>query len=186
MTYLEIQTSEISCSPFGESQGILNRQPHIRHSELGFHAAIRKLHHRMNDRLGMHHHFDLFGFHAEQPFGFDHFKPFVHHRSRIDRHLSTHMPVRVFQSIGRSHLFQKSPVFSPERTSGSGQNQFFGFTPALSGQTLEDGRMFRIDRQNSYPMFCDRFVDQFSGYDQSLFVSQSNIFSGFNGIYRRD
>ena len=140
----------------------------------------------MNNRLRMYHHLNLAGLYAKQPFGFDHFEPLVHHRGRINSDLSSHFPIRMFESLYFCHSLQLFHSTCTERTSGSSQDNFLYRIAYLSGQTLEDGRMFRIDRQNSYPMFCDRFVDQFSGYDQSLFVSQSNIFSGFNGIYRRD
>ena len=42
----------------------------------------------------------------EQPAGFDHLQPFIHHRCRIDTYFAAHTPIGVIQSIGKSHMFQ--------------------------------------------------------------------------------
>ena len=158
---------------------------HVRHSQLRLDRPVGKLHGTVHDRLWVYHHLYLSRLDAEQPFGLYHFKTLVHHRRGVDGDFRPHRPVRMFQRLGFGHRSQLFMGKRAERAARSRQDNLL-YRTYLACQTLKDGRMFRIDRQNSYPMFCDRFVDQFSGNDQSLFVSQSNIFSGFNGIYRRD
>ena len=45
----------------GYVKRILDRQPHIRRTELGHHRSVHKFHHRMHDRLRVHHHVDSSG-----------------------------------------------------------------------------------------------------------------------------
>ena len=76
----DIQPTADAVAPFGISQGILDRRPHIRRGKLGKHRAVHKLHHRMHDRFGMNNDLNLVRRQIKKPAGFDQLQRFVEHR----------------------------------------------------------------------------------------------------------
>ena len=86
----------------------------------------------MNDRLRMHHHLDLAGLHAEQPFRFDNLKAFVHHGRGVNGDLGSHLPVGMFQCLCLGDGLQLLQRAGPKRTTGSGQYHLLNRVPDFS------------------------------------------------------
>ena len=85
-------------------------------TELGDYRAVQKLHHRVHDRLRMHHHIDLFRIQIKQPSRFDHLQGLIHHCGRIDRNLRAHVPGWMRQGIFNGHCLQLARGSLSERT----------------------------------------------------------------------
>ena len=124
-----------------ECESILDRKAHIRHSKLGFHCSITILHRTMNNALRMHQHLDSVGINAKEPFCLNDFKAFIHHRSRVDGNLCTHIPCRMLERIGcrdTLHLLQRELA---ERTSRGCKQDFLYLIAMVSDERLEDSGM---------------------------------------------
>ena len=70
----------------------------------------------MYNRLWVNKHLDLLGIHTEEPFGLDDLEALVHHRSRVDGNLGTHVPCRVAQGISLGYMGNFFHRFQTERT----------------------------------------------------------------------
>ena len=90
----------------GPRQGILDRQLHVRGTQLGDHRTIHKFYHGMHDRLRVNHHVDLLAGKIEQPAGFDDLQGLVHEGGRIDGNFRPHVPSGVGQGLGDRDLGQ--------------------------------------------------------------------------------
>ena len=69
----------------------------------------------------MHHHLYIIGVHTKKPLSLDNFQPFVHQRSRVDSHLATHAPIRVFERLLQGDTCQLFALLSTERTAAGGE-----------------------------------------------------------------
>ena len=87
-----------------EREGILDGQTHIGHTQLSLYTSILELYGTVYDRLRMNQHLNLIGFYPEEPFGFNDLEALVHHRSRVDGDLGTHIPCGVPQGISLRHV----------------------------------------------------------------------------------
>ncbi len=58
-----------------------------------------------------------------------------------------------------------------------------GFTAA--GNTLKDGAVLAVDRQDLYPVFLGFFHNNITGHDQSFLVSQRDVYTLIDGSQRR-
>ena len=76
----EVQTLTTQMQTLWEREGILYRQPHVGHTELGLHRAVLELHGAMYDTLRMYQNLYLLGIDAKEPFCLDHLEALVHHR----------------------------------------------------------------------------------------------------------
>ena len=102
----EIHPRIIVRDAVGNAKGITDRQTHIGNTKLSLDRTIAELHHGVYYALWVHEYFDLIGLHLKQPFGFDHLKPLVHERSRIDSHLCPHIPIRMAESLFTGSMLQ--------------------------------------------------------------------------------
>ena len=64
-----------------KTQRKLDRFTHIRASELGDNSTVRKLYHRVYNRLRLNDYVDFLRRDIEKPFRLDHLETFVHHGS---------------------------------------------------------------------------------------------------------
>ena len=132
----------------------------------------------------MNEHLDLLHRHAEEPFGFDDFKSFVHHRGGVDRDLRAHLPIRVFECISCGnglHLFAGKRT---ERSAGSSQEDLLNLRAVFAYKRLEDRGMFAIDGEYRRMVLKGQIADDLSGHDERLFVRKRNGLTGFDGFYR--
>ena len=72
-----------------------------------------------------------------------------------------------------------------ERAAGCGQDHLFD-RRMFAGQALENGRMFRVDRNDRSPVFGGQPGDDLSGHDQALLVGQRDFFAVFQRADRRE
>ena len=66
----------------------------------------------------------------------NHFKTLIHHRSGINGHFGSHVPVRMPECLLRSHLFQFVVALPPERTSRSRQDGPDQIQPIVHPQSI--------------------------------------------------
>ena len=123
---------------------------------------------------------DLIHRKIEEPGGFQNFQSFIHHRGRIDRNFTAHIPGRMIHRIIQCYAFQLFTGKSPERSAGCRQKDLFKRTLRLSHQTLPDRGMLRIHRQKrNLLLFYQRHNDRTRG-NQCFFICKSNILSGMD------
>src|SRR5262249_10089318 len=79
--------------------GVLDREAHIRITQLRQRGTVYELDHRMNNTLRVYHHFHTLHLDAEEPVCLDHFQAFVEQGRGIDRDFWPHVPRRMFQSL---------------------------------------------------------------------------------------
>ena len=91
----KIKSLTIQVSSFRIIKGILNRQTHIRRSQLRHNTSVLKFHHRVNDALRLYHYLDPVKLHIKKPFCFHHFQSLVDKSCRIYCDLLPHYPVRM-------------------------------------------------------------------------------------------
>ena len=85
--------------PLRIGKGVLNRQPHIGHSQLSQDGAVCELYHRVDDALRLNDDFDAVIGHVKQPVRFDDFQAFIEHRRRVNRNLAAHIPCRMLEAL---------------------------------------------------------------------------------------
>jgi len=140
----------------------------------------------MNGGLGVDQHRNLINGHLKQPMSFQNFKSLVHHRSRINGDAVSHSPGRVVQSHfwsdGVHFLFRKSA----ERTTRSGQDDPTHFRFAARPQTLMNGIMLAVNRDNIHTSLFGGFLDEVSSYNKDFFVCQRHGLSGKNRFVGRN
>ena len=122
----------------------------------------------------MYYDLDLLGRKIEQPSRLDHLEAFVHHRGRVDRDLRPHVPIGMTERLLLRDCRQLIRRFRAERTSGSRQPYFFHRIVPRSGEALEDGRMFGIDRKDRGILLFGQCRDQFARDNEGLLVGQCN------------
>ncbi|OAV72844.1 hypothetical protein Barb7_03039 [Bacteroidales bacterium Barb7] len=177
----EIKAGGFAFQSCGIGKGIGDGQLHVGNAQLGYHRAVFKLHHRMDDGLGVDKHLYLLRRETEQPFGFNHLKAFVHHGGGVDGDLCTHRPVRVLQSLrlrDRSQFIQR---LGAEGTAGGCQQYLFHRVVPLPCEALEDSRMFRINGKYGGFVLCCQSGNQFAGDHQRFLVCQCYRLAGFEG-----
>ena len=87
-----------------EREGILYRQTHIGYAELCFDRTILELYGTVYNRLRVNQNLNLLGIDAKEPLGLNDLEALVHHRSRVDGDLGTHIPCGVPQGISLRHV----------------------------------------------------------------------------------
>ena len=136
----------------------------------------------MHNRLRVNQHLNLVSFYAEEPFGFDHLETLVHHRSRVDGDLCTHIPCRVAQGVSLGHMGNLLHRLQTERTARGRQQDLLDGVLILTDETLEDGRVLTIDRQDGGVVLLGQLQDQFTGNHQCLLVGETNRLTCLDGM----
>ena len=132
----------------------------------------------------MYQHFDALGFDAEEPFGFDHLKPLVHHRGTVDRDLGAHLPVGVFQGARRSDAGQLFDRRRAEGTSRRGEEDFVDGIAVFAHQALENRAVFAVHGQNRRAVFHRELRNEFARHNERFLVGQRDGFASFDGRHR--
>ena len=137
----------------------------------------------MHNALRMHQHLYLVGGHVKEPFGLNHLEAFVHHRSRVDGNLCTHLPGGMLQGIGSrygAHLVERKLA---EGATRCGEQYLLNFVIALAHNALEDGRVLAINGQDGHMVFGRQLAYQFASHHQRLLVGQTNFLACLDGVY---
>ena len=117
----------------------------------------------MHNRLRVNQHLNLVSFYAEEPFGLDDLETLVHHRSRVDGDLCTHIPCRVAQGVSLGHMGNLLHRLQTERTTRGRQQDLLDRVLILTDETLEDGRVLTVNRQDGGVVLLGQLQDQFTG-----------------------
>ncbi len=160
-----------------------DRGSHIGVSELGEHGSIGVLDHRVDHALRVHHHLDLVRRGVEEPAGLDDLEALVHHRRRVDRDLSAHLPIRVRAGLIRRDRRQQ---LRRGLTKGSARG---GEQDALDANriepigkprrhTLEDGIVLAIDGHQQGTAVGSGPHHDVPGNDQRLLVGEQHPLAG--------
>jgi hypothetical protein len=129
-------------------EGILYGQFHIGQTHLRFHRTILELDGRMNDGLGMHHNLYLSGFRSKSHLASITSSPLFISVAESIVTFDPHIPVGMVQGLLHGDRGQLLTIHAPEWPSAGSKVDLFHRIEKLSHQTLEDGRMFRIDRND--------------------------------------
>ena len=147
-------------------------------AHLGDDGAVLEFDHRVDDRLRMHHYFDVSRSGIEQPAGLDHLESLVHHRSGIDRNLVAHVPLRMLQGLMERSLSDILPAPGAERAAGCGQMDLADRVAPGAQKALEDRRMLGIDRQDRRFHGHGKVHDEAAAGNEGLFVRQRYRLAG--------
>ena len=178
----EVETIAIQMQTLREREGILDRQTHIWHTQLSLDSTINKLNGTMHNALRMDKHLYLISRNPEEPFSFCHLEALVHERSRIDGYLGAHIPGRMLEGIGSSHLLQLLVGIIAERTARTGQKNLLHLVVALTHQTLEDGTMLAVNREDRHMIFLCKIADQLTRYHQRFLVGKTYLLTRLDGM----
>src|SRR5688572_30568536 len=124
----------------------------------------------MDYALRMYDHVDLVGVKAEQPSCFYHLESLIHQRCRVDRDLRAHVPVWMLQRLLFANGREERPVLSAEWSARGCEVNLLDVIIYFADEALEDGGMFRIDREYVDVIFFRKFGDQFARYDERFLV----------------
>ena len=135
----------------------------------------------MDDGFGVDDHVDLVGLEVEEPFGFDHFEAFVHHRGGVDGDFGAHVPVGVLEGLGGLGACDVGAVPGAERAAGCREVDALDGVVAGAEQALEDGGVFGVDRQDGAAVFARGLRDDGAGGHEGLFVGEGHDLAGPEG-----
>src|SRR5205085_583439 len=171
---------------------VLNRETHVRVTELREDGTIRKFHHRMHDALRMDHYLHAFHLHAEEPVRLYHLESFIKERRRIDRDFWPHVPGRMPQRLLDSDRFELLVRRVPKRPPRRRQNQpphvafFIGrWTFSLRIEALKDRIVLAIDRQYLNTLLPRRAHHDLPRHHQNLLARHREILPCLNFRQRR-
>ena len=128
------------------AQRKLDRQPHIRGSELRFNRAVNKLNHRVNATLTMYQHLKLIHWSVKEVMSLNELKALIHERGTVDGNLGTHLPGWMRQGVVGRNVFELLTRISEERTTRAGEPNSLDISGVLANKTLENGAVLRINR----------------------------------------
>ena len=138
----------------------------------------------MYHRLRMHQHLYFLHRYIKQPTCLYHLKALVHHAGRVNRNLRAHFPIGVLKRLSGCHTLHLFVSHGAKRSTAGSKQQFLNAITRLTHQTLEDGRVLTIYWQNRHLIMLRQSTDNFTRYDQSLFISQSDCFLCTYGFHR--
>ena len=117
-----------------------------------------------------------------QPHSFNDLKTFIHQSGTIHRDFSAHFPIGMSQGVGLCRNLKLLLCPAKEGAAGAGQNNLLNLCGAMRAhQTLKNGRMLRVHRDNLCTIFGGLRHDQFTGADQGFLIGKANALSGTNG-----
>ena len=136
----------------------------------------------MNDALALHHDLDLLRGQTEQPDGLDQLQTLVHQGGGVDGDLGPHVPVGVLQGIGLGLAAQLLGLHPKEWPAGSRQQDLGQALGALLIlQTLEDGGVLTVHRQQLDAVLRHRLRDQMAAGDKAFLVGQCQVMAALDG-----
>ena len=141
----EVEALTAEVQTLWEREGILYWQTHVGYSKLSLYTAILELHCTVHDTLWVNQHLYLFRIYSKKPLCLDNLKAFVHHRSRVDGNLGTHIPCGVLKGIGLGNVGNLFHRLQTERTTGGCQQDLLYRVLILTYKTLEDGRVLAVN-----------------------------------------
>ncbi len=158
---------------------------HVRLAELGLHAAVDELDHRVNDALRVNHDVDGVVRHGEEEVRLDDLERLVHHGGGIDRDPRAHVPGRVRQRLCRRDRGELASRPAPERAARCRQQDAPNRSGRLADQALPDGRMLRVDRDDLGPGAPRCIQQQPAPRNQALLVGEGQSVALLERSHRR-
>ena len=125
-------------------------------------------------------HVDLVRTESEEPFSLNDFEAFVHESGRVDSDFCTHLPSRMFESIGSFDMAKLFERIVAEWSARGSEYDFFDLVVVLAYKTLEDCSMLRIDREDGCVVFLHEASDEVASNDKSFFVGKGYAFASFD------
>ena len=119
--------------------------------------------------------------HAEEVDRFDDLQALVHQGGGVDRNLRAHVPVGVFEGHFGGDGSEVLPRFAEKGAAGGRQQYFIQVAVPVSFEALENRRMFRVDREDSDPLFGRPGHHQLAARHQRLFVGEGEGDAGVDG-----
>ncbi len=156
--------------PFRPAQCEGDRQLHVRRRALGQRRAVHELHHRVHDRLRMHHDVDPVQVDAVEQVGLQQLQALVDQRRGVGGDHPAHVPGGMGQRLGRRHVGELFPGATAERSAAGGEDQPVDLGGRPAAQALRQRRVLRIHRHQL--AFRGRPGDQRTTDHQGLLVGQ--------------
>jgi len=178
----KVQLGRRTLPPLRITQRVLDRQFHVRWTQLRNHGAVAKLDQRMDHRLRVNDHIDLVRLQLEQPTGFDDFQGFIHHRRRVDGDFPAHFPGGMSQRVFDRDGFQLLLGVLAKRSTAGRKDDAFQFLAAARLQRLKHRAVLAVHGQNRRSPLGRHPHHQRPRHDQRFFVGQGQRFAG---LYRR-
>ena len=173
----------LQCPTMRRIERVLDRDTHIRQTELRLHRAVDILYGRVHDGLRLHDHLDLVDRYVEEPARLEDLEALVDHRGGVDRDLPSHRPVRVLQRILLRLPAQLVPLLSAERSAGRREQDLLDGVMRLPGEGLPDGAVLGVDRLDLDATRRRERHDDVTGADEGLLVRERDLLMG---LQRRD
>ena len=183
--FREIKTVSIQITSVWIVQSVLDRKSHIRSSKLCHDRAVFKFHHGMNDTLWLYHHLNMIQVHVKQPLGLHNFQTFVYQGRGIYSDLPSHYPVWMFQSIRNRNISKFFCGTSAEWSAGCRDQKFMDLFVFFSMDSLENGAVFTVNREDGYAVFLCHWHDQMTGCDKGFLIRQGDVLSGTDSLHSR-
>ena len=157
------------------SQPVGDGNFHVGRPQLGNHGMVGVLNHGMDHTLGMDHHLNLVGPHAEQKMGLDHFQGLVHHGGGVNRYFASHHPIRMGTGLRGRDIAKRARVALAKGAARGCQNNFVNPLRPNIGiirQGLKHRRVLAVNWQKLGPAEFDRLQKIIAADHQCLFVGQ--------------
>ena len=171
----EIEAGHPGVDALGPGKRVGDGGTHIRRAELGENRPVLVFHHRMHGALGVDDDLDTVRDRLEQPARLDDLERLVHHGSRVDRDLRTHLPVR----MGAGRLGGHGPEVlgrpMAKRTAGSGEENPPHAGPRRARRkALEDGVVLAVDGNELGSALAYRIHEEPPRHDQCFLVREQD------------
>ena len=158
---------------------------HVGRRQMRHGGAVLVTDQAMHDRLGMHHHAELFRRQGEKEMRLDQFQPLVHQGGAVERNLAAHRPVgmgdRLFHR-GGAHALQRPFA---ERAARGGDGDQIGFRGIARAQHLEDGIVLAVHRQDLGAGFLHGVAEHRARRHHAFLVGQRHHHAAADGGQRR-
>ncbi len=168
-----------SAQALGKRQGVRDRNVHIGQAELSLQGPVLELDHRVDNRLRVEKHVNLFGRKAKQPMGLDNLETLVNQSCRIDSDLRAHRPVGVGEGLSSGNGAEFGERNVAKSAAGSSEDD----APErrrFTDKALEDGGVLGVDRNDGNAVEVSKAHNQLAGNDEALLISQSDFLTSLD------
>ena len=85
--------------------------------------------------------------------------------------------------MGFGDACEAASISAAEGPSGSRQNELFDRVVLFTCQTLENGTVFAVHREDVYALFSGCTHYNFSGDNKGFLIGESDVFAGCDGVH---
>ena len=177
----EVERPQIVRDAVGPGDGVLDGEAHVTVAELGDDAVVSEFDHAVDDALRMDDDLDLVHGHVEEPFGLDHFEPFVEEGGAVDGDLSPHGPGGMLQGLGDGDGGQLIGGELAEGAAAGGEEDAADLAVAVAFQALEDGVVLAVHGQEVHVFPLGGLRDGLAGHDEDLLAGDGEVHATLDG-----